>query len=90
MQMTGNKNYEKIHWQKVQNLISKIDSADAILVGAAAGMSAACGFIFFTRMMKCFGSIWGISMKNMDLLGRLMVFIIIIHHHQPAGLFLRV
>ena len=29
------------------HLLEKIETADAILVGAAAGMSAACGFDFF-------------------------------------------
>lgn len=35
------------HRQNVQVLVDKIAGADAILVGAAAGMSASCGFNFF-------------------------------------------
>ena len=36
-----------VHRQNVQVLLGKIAEADAILVGAAAGMSASCGFNFF-------------------------------------------
>ena len=36
-----------VHRQNVQVLVDKISGADAILVGAAAGMSASCGLNFF-------------------------------------------
>ena len=36
-----------VHRQNVQVLVDKISGADAILVGAAAGMSASCSFNFF-------------------------------------------
>ncbi len=35
------------HEKNVRFLLEKIEEADAILVGAAAGMSAACGYNFF-------------------------------------------
>lgn len=35
-------------------LLEKIEISDAILVGAAAGMSAACGFNFFYQNDSCF------------------------------------
>lgn len=36
-----------VRFQKIKTLVNKIQNADAILVGAAAGMSAACGYNFF-------------------------------------------
>lgn len=36
-----------VHRQNVEVLLDKINGAEAILVGAAAGMSASCGFDFF-------------------------------------------
>ena len=35
------------HLRNVERLVEQIAQSDAILVGAAAGMSAACGFDFF-------------------------------------------
>ena len=36
-----------VHRQNVEVLLDKINGAEAILMGAAAGMSASCGFNFF-------------------------------------------
>ena len=38
---------QKEHQKNVELLLAKIEEADAILAGAAAGMSAACGYNFF-------------------------------------------
>ena len=48
-----------VHRQNVQVLLEKIAEADAILVGAAAGMSASCGFNFFYQNDAIFGAILG-------------------------------
>ena len=45
---TGQKPYANdVRFQSIKTLVDKIQNADAILVGAAAGMSAACGYHFF-------------------------------------------
>ncbi len=36
-----------VHFQNIESLVDKLRHADAILVGAAAGMSASCGYNFF-------------------------------------------
>lgn len=38
---------EALHFHNVEKLADKIQNADAVLVGAAAGMSASCGYNFF-------------------------------------------
>lgn len=43
-----------IRFQNIKILVDKIANADAILVGAAAGMSAACGYNFFYQNDEIF------------------------------------
>lgn len=47
MQTMKNAVLENVHLENVRVLLDKFTSAEAILVGAAAGMSASCGFNFF-------------------------------------------
>ena len=45
---SGQKPYANdVRFQSIKTLVDKIQNADAILVCAAAGMSAACGYHFF-------------------------------------------
>lgn len=41
------RNLEKQHRKDTKCLLEKIEKSNAIMVGAAAGMSASCGYNFF-------------------------------------------
>ena len=46
--LTEQKNaVSNVRFEKIKTLVDKIRNSDAVLVGAAAGMSAACGYNFF-------------------------------------------
>ena len=47
MQPTKNIVFENAYQKNARTLLDKLNSAEAILVGAAAGMSASCGYNFF-------------------------------------------
>ena len=47
MHAVKNTALENTHWKNVQTLLDKFNSSEAILVGAAAGMSASFGYNFF-------------------------------------------
>lgn len=49
------KNYQ----EKIENLVEKVNNADAILIGAAAGMSASCGYNYFYCNDKYFQKYFG-------------------------------
>lgn len=82
--------FENAYQKNARTLLDKLNSAEAILVGAAAGMSASCGYNFSIRMMRYFRNIWGISIKNMDLPEPLTDFTIIILPRKLTGHFLYV
>ena len=54
MQPMKNTVSENTHSKNVRTLLDKLNSAEAILVGAAAGMSASCGFNFFYQNDEMF------------------------------------
>ena len=47
------------HQKNVEILLEKIEESNAILVGAAAGMSASCGFKFFYSHDEYFEKYFG-------------------------------
>ena len=47
MQPMKNIVFENAYQKNARTLLDKLNSAEAILVGAAAGMSASCGYNFF-------------------------------------------
>lgn len=61
-------------------LLEKIKEADAILVGAAAGMSAACGFNFFYQNDAFFKKYFGDFHKKYGFIGAFNGF----YHHYPT------
>lgn len=73
------------HQKNVEILLEKIEESNAILVGAAAGMSASCGFNFFIPMMSILKSILEIFIVGMDMKVHSMVIIIGIHQRRHAG-----
>ena len=82
MQPMKNIVFENAYQKNARTLLDKLNSAEAILVGAAAGISI--------RMMRYFRNIWGISIKNMDLPEPLTDFTIIILPRKLTGHFLYV
>ena len=79
---------EQSYKNEISILLSKIQEADAILVGAAAGMSIACGYNFFMRMTVIFKSILKNFIGNTDILVLLTGFIINILLQRHVGHFL--
>lgn len=79
--------FDNVHLKNVHTLIEKINTSEAILVGAAAGMSISCGYNFFIKTIKFFRSIWVTFIKSMALLEHLMDSIIITRPRKPIGLF---
>lgn len=77
--------FQNDHEKNVRVLLEKIEETDAVLVGAAAGMSAACGYNFFIRMTAIFRSIWESSMKSTDILELSMDFITDIRPERHIG-----
>ena len=74
--------------KSARTLLDKLNSAEAILVGAAAGMSASCGYNFFYQNDAIFQKYLGISIKNMDLPEPLTDFTIIILPRKAHWAFL--
>lgn len=74
-----------VHRQNVQVLLGKIAEADAILVGAAAGMSASCGFNFFYQNDAIFEQYLGNFHRKYGLLGHSMAFTTVIPPRRPTG-----
>lgn len=72
---------EEMHLRSVNRLIEKIDSADAILVGAAAGMSASCGFDFFYNNDQIFQKYLGDFHKKYGFIGAFNGF----YYHYPSS-----
>lgn len=60
---------EDLHKQNVALLLQKINDADAILVGAAAGMSASCGYNFFYENDEIFYKYFGEFHKKYGFIG---------------------
>lgn len=60
---------ENIFQQNVVQLLDKVQSADAILVGAAAGMSNACGYNFFYADDALFQKYFGEFQKRYGFIG---------------------
>ena len=70
-----------VHRQNVQVLVDKISGADAILVGAAAGMSATSSI----KTMRYLSNTWETSTENMDLPVPSMDFTTVIRPRRPTG-----
>lgn len=90
MQPMKNIVFENAYQKNARTLLDKLNSAEAILVGAAAGMSASCGYNFFYQNDAIFQKYLGISIKNMDLPEPLTDFTIIILPRKLTGHFLYV
>ena len=72
---------DTIHTQNVETLVEKIAQSDAILVGAAAGMSAACGFDFFYHNDAMFQKYLGDFHKKYGFVGAFNGF----YYHYPSS-----
>ena len=68
------------HRENVQILLDQIRQADTILVGAAAGMSASCGFDFFYRNDALFDRYLGDFHKKYGFIGAFNGF----YHPYPS------
>lgn len=68
------------HQKNVQILLDQIRQADAILVGAAAGMSASCGFDFFYHNDALFDHYLGDFHKKYGFIGAFNGF----YYHYPS------
>ena len=71
---------EDAHLQNVRMLAEKIDTAEAILVGAAAGMSASCGYHFFYQNDEMFQKYLGDFHKKYGFVGAFNGF----YYHYPS------
>lgn len=70
----------------IKTLVDKIRNANGVLVGAAAGMSAACCYNFFIRTMRSSKNIWANSAENTVTPERSTDFTTVIHLGKPLGL----
>ena len=69
-----------IRFQNIKTLVDKIENADAILVGAAAGMSAACGYNFFYQNDEIFEKYLGEFGRKYGYRGAFNGF----YYHYPS------
>lgn len=69
MQIMKKSDIKNMHEQNIHTLIEKINNSEAILVGAAAGMSAACGFNFFYQNDELFQEYLGDFHKKYGFTG---------------------
>lgn len=69
-----------VHRQNVEVLLDKINGAEAILVGAAAGMSASCGFNFFYQNDALFERYLGDFHRKYGFVGAFNGF----YYHYPS------
>ena len=69
------------HQNNVKQLLEKIEEADAILVGAAAGMSAACGYNFFYQNDAIFKKYLGDFHQKYGFVGAFNGF----YHRYPTA-----
>ena len=74
-----------VHRQNVQVLLGKIAEADAILVGAAAGMSASCGFNFFYQNDAIFEQYLGDFHRKYGFIGAFNGFYYRYPSRRPTG-----
>ena len=84
MQPMKNIVFENAYQKNARTLLDKLNSAEAILVGAAAGMSASCGYNFFYQNDAIFQKYLG------DFPEPLTDFTIIILPRKLTGHFLYV
>ena len=80
MQPMKNTVSENTHSKNVRTLLDKLNSAEAILVGAAAGMSASCGFNFFYQNDEMFQKYLGDFHKKYGFIGAFNGF----YYHYPS------
>ena len=90
MQPMKNIVFENAYQKNARTLLDKLNSAEAILVGAAAGMSASCGYNFFYQNDAIFQKYLGDFHKKYDLPEPLTDFTIIILPRKLIGHFLYV
>lgn len=72
--------FQKNHKKQAELLLEKIKDANAILVGAAAGMSAACGYNFFYQNDAYFQKYFGEFHKKYGYIGAFNGF----YHRYPS------
>ena len=80
MLLKNNSSVNDMHIQNVKTLTEKIEQSDAILVGAAAGMSAACGYNFFYQNDEMFQKYLGEFHKKYGFTGAFNGF----YYHYPS------
>lgn len=72
--------FQKNHVKQAELLLGKIKDADAVLVGAAAGMSASCGYNFFYQNDAYFQKYFGEFHKKYGYIGAFNGF----YHRYPS------
>lgn len=72
--------FQKNHVKQAELLLEKIKDADAVLVGAAAGMSASCGYNFFYQNDAYFQKYFGEFHKKYGYIGAFNGF----YHCYPS------
>lgn len=72
MQPMKNIVFENAYQKNARTLLDKLNSAEAILVGAAAGMSASCGYNFFYQNDAIFQKYLGDFHKKYGLNARVI------------------
>lgn len=70
-----------VHSRNIRVLVDKINDSDAVLVGAAAGMSASCGFNFFYQNDAMFRKYLGDFHKKYGFVGAFNGF----YYHYPSS-----
>lgn len=74
------KTKEATHTENVSALLEKIREADAILIGAASGMSASCGYHFFYSNDDIFNKYLGEFHQKYGFTGLFNGF----YYHYPS------
>lgn len=72
--------FENAYQKNARTLLDKLNSAEAILVGAAAGMSASCGYNFFYQNDAIFQKYLGDFHKKYGFTGAFNGF----YYHYPS------
>lgn len=80
MQPMKNIVFENAYQKNARTLLDKLNSAEAILVGAAAGMSASCGYNFFYQNDAIFQKYLGDFHKKYGFTGAFNGF----YYHYPS------
>ena len=79
---TDYKIYRETYWRQIKKLNNELEAADAVIIGAGAGLSTSAGFVYNGRDSI---DTLGILKKNMDFMTCIPAVLSFLQHWRNTG-----